>query len=231
MCFFYLLLGHLLGDFVLQTNKIAENKAKCWQWNAVHAAVVTGCMLLFSVPFGLWVVGFVLLNGVFHYFIDLYKQKISKKYPLPGLVYFLTDQFIHVLLIYAISKTAVVNMQLLFVNQNILKILLTVCFVTSFSAVLNQYLLILIFPNINKNFFEEGEKSIGNMTRLLLTSSLFLSVRISGLFLVFIAAAGVFLMLQYKKKWRTWMRVKHLCVKLLLDLVMSLSGLLFLLID
>ncbi|MBZ0195690.1 MAG: DUF3307 domain-containing protein, partial [Deltaproteobacteria bacterium] len=52
MAFYYLLLGHLIGDFVLQTDKIAENKGRHRKWNLLHVLVVTLCTLLFTYPFG-----------------------------------------------------------------------------------------------------------------------------------------------------------------------------------
>ena len=228
MCFLYLFLGHLLGDFVMQTNRIADNKIKYWQWNALHAAIVTLCMLLLSIPFGLLVMVLVLVNGVFHYYVDLYKPKIADQYHLPGVVYFLADQVIHIFAIYLISKLAVVNAGFLFFDRRVIKVLLVIAFVSSFAAVLNQYILNMLYPDSNKRFFEADEKSMGNLTRLVTVFGLYFSYTVSPSFLVFIASIIITLMVHYRKKWRMWMSHNYFVTKFFADMIMSLVGLAFL---
>ena len=228
MCFLYLLLGHLLGDFVMQTNRIADNKVKYWQWNALHAAIVTLCMLLLSVPFGLLVMTLVLVNGVFHYYIDFYKPKIADQYPLHGVVYFLADQFIHILAIYLISKFAVMNAGFLFFDRRVIKVLIVITFVSSFAAILSQYISNTLFADSSKRFFEVDEKSMGNLTRLVTVFGLYFSCTVSPSFLVFIAAITITLIVHYRKKWRMWMSHNYFATKFFADMVMSFVGLAFL---
>lgn len=49
--YFRLLLGHLVGDYLFQTNKMAHKKAQSGRegllWCAMHAAVYTACVCLF----------------------------------------------------------------------------------------------------------------------------------------------------------------------------------------
>lgn len=46
--FTWLLVGHLVGDFIFQTRWMAENKASKWVPLLVHSAVYTMCVYLLS---------------------------------------------------------------------------------------------------------------------------------------------------------------------------------------
>jgi hypothetical protein len=75
--FDWLLVGHLVGDFLLQTNEMARRKSQSWAWLlrhlAVYMAVLTVVLGALAWTHGvpLWVVGFVwLLIGVTHAILD-----------------------------------------------------------------------------------------------------------------------------------------------------------------
>ena len=106
MAFYYLLLGHLIGDFVLQTDKIAENKGRRWKWNLLHVLVVTFCILIFSYSFGSPLILVVLLNGIVHFVLDFHKKDIMGILHLSKLQGFLFDQLLHTLLLFLISLAA-----------------------------------------------------------------------------------------------------------------------------
>lgn len=230
MCFYYLLAGHLLGDFILQTDRIAANKAKDKQWSVLHATVVTLCILLFSVPFGLAVILLVLLNGVLHHLIDYYKSRIAERLLLPGLVFFLADQAVHILLLYAISAFAVIKPELLFFGSEWIGTIIVASLVSSFSAILNQYILSMLFPDTGKNFFEKDEKGAGNAARLLITFGLYLSWSISPVFILCTGAASAIYIYQYKRKWSTWMKRDYFFAKIILDVLISIAGVVLLLV-
>ncbi len=73
MSFYYLLLGHLLGDFTFQTDNIAKYKSIQWKWNLLHTVIVTLSMLIFAIPFGQLAVFLVIINGILHFIIDSFK--------------------------------------------------------------------------------------------------------------------------------------------------------------
>ena len=75
--FDWLLVGHLVGDFLLQTDGMAKYKAIDWTWMLRHVglylaimAVVLGAYAL-STPVPLWSLGLALLFiGVTHIILD-----------------------------------------------------------------------------------------------------------------------------------------------------------------
>jgi uncharacterized integral membrane protein len=70
-----LLLGHLIGDFPLQTNQIYRLKNKSWLGIVLHAVVhVVITALLICQPLSVWPL-FVYL-GVLHFLIDLLKLRL-----------------------------------------------------------------------------------------------------------------------------------------------------------
>ena len=75
--FDWLLVGHLVGDFLLQTDGMAKYKAQSWTWMLRHVglylvvmALVLGAYSL-STPVPLWVLGLALLFiAVTHIILD-----------------------------------------------------------------------------------------------------------------------------------------------------------------
>lgn len=75
--FDWLLVGHLVGDFLLQTDGMAKHKAQSWTWMLRHVGlylvvmvVVLGAYAL-SRPVPLWAVGLSLLFiGATHIVLD-----------------------------------------------------------------------------------------------------------------------------------------------------------------
>jgi hypothetical protein len=90
-------LAHLVGDFVLQWNRLAQWKSRELQGVLVHGLIVTVVTGLFALRFAPgWWQG-ILFIGIVHTAIDAAQWY----YPFPGtpLVRFLTDQSLHVLVI------------------------------------------------------------------------------------------------------------------------------------
>ncbi len=220
MAFYYLLLGHLIGDFALQTDKIAENKGRHWKWNLLHVLVVTLVTTVFSYSFGALLLGLVFINGIIHFVMDYYKNRICKKLHLSELTGFLFDQFIHVILLYIISKTAVYGVEPL-MDYKTVSILITLMIITFFSAVLTQFVLAALFPKVDNRFFREGEKYMGILTRIYGGIVFYISFIKSPYYLLLLGLAAVLFFLRFKLGWNKWMSPSHLVVKLLLDTVIS----------
>jgi cobalamin synthase len=220
MAFYYLLLGHLIGDFVLQTDKIAENKGRRWSWNLLHVLVVTFCILIFSYSFGTPLIFLVLLNGAAHFVLDFHKKDIMGILHLSELQGFLFDQLLHILLLLFISQAADYETSQLLDYRTVM-LLIVLVLVTSFSAVLTQFILSALFPRTGNAFFKEGEKQVGILTRLYVSVVFYLAFVISPLYLLLLAIAAVIFLLQFKLKWNKWMSHSHLLVKLLLDTAIS----------
>ncbi len=225
MAFYYLLLGHLIGDFVLQTDTIAEKKGRHLKWNMLHVLVVTLCIFIFAYPFGLLLSGMVLLNGAFHFALDHYKARIAEKLRLSGLAGFLLDQFLHILLLYIISWFAVGGSGH-WLNFTAAKYLLVFTFVTSFSAVFTQFVLAALFRRNGGSFFEKGEKHVGILARTYMAVVFYLSLILSPWYIFLLLGAAAVFFLQFKQEWDKWMNASQLAVKLLLDVVLSAGAVL-----
>lgn len=92
---FRFLLGHLVGDFVLQTIELVRLKAHSWKGLALHAAVVTGCTALLlweKLPaWGLWLIPLF----VTHFLLDWGKVALARRWPQRKLSTFFLDQAVH----------------------------------------------------------------------------------------------------------------------------------------
>lgn len=220
MAFYYLLLGHLIGDFVLQTDKIAENKCKYWKWNLLHVLVVTLCTLAFSYQYGNLLVFLVLINGAVHFFLDCCKASIGKLLNLNMMAGFLADQLIHIMLLYLISLTAVYKNPHL-IDFMTVRFMIVLAIVTSFAAIFSQFLLKALFPRNDNRFFEDGEKNTGILARIYITIVFYLSFFHSPYFLLLLPGAAAVFFLQFKLKWNKWMSPLHLITKLFLDAAIS----------
>jgi len=90
-------LAHLMGDFILQWDRLAQWKSRELQGVLVHGLIVTTVTWLFALPFAPgWWQG-ILFIGIAHTFIDA----MQWAHTLPGspLFRFLSDQFLHLLVI------------------------------------------------------------------------------------------------------------------------------------
>ncbi len=75
--FDWLLVGHLVGDFLLQTDGMAKYKADSWSWMLRHVGLYLAVMVVvlgayaLSNPVPLWALGLALLFiGVTHIILD-----------------------------------------------------------------------------------------------------------------------------------------------------------------
>lgn len=75
--FDWLLVGHLVGDFLLQTDGMAKYKAQSWTWMLRHVGLYLAVMVIvlgvysLSNPVPIWVLGLsLLLIGATHIVLD-----------------------------------------------------------------------------------------------------------------------------------------------------------------
>ena len=95
-----LLLSHLVGDFPLQTNQISRLKSQSWVGIALHVAIhIVVTALLIKQPLTVWPM--LLLLGVLHFFIDLFKLRVPLKRQSLG---FLLDQVAHLLVLVLLAR-------------------------------------------------------------------------------------------------------------------------------
>ena len=95
-----LLLGHIIGDFYLQSNDMAEKKEKEFSWVIKHSAFYASAIFLILIPFmSVKVCGLAALISILHFIIDAVKYfyiKNAKKANESGKI-FVVDQVLHVL--------------------------------------------------------------------------------------------------------------------------------------
>lgn len=224
MDFYYLLLGHLLGDFTLQTNKIAKNKSSNLKWVLIHSIIVTTIMLFLALPFGLNLIILVLINGLTHFFIDLFKAKLNLVNPIIALLYFILDQATHITIIYIISKINIDSYSTLPFSQEIILLILAAVFVISFSAIFIQFILRILFPSNNENFFTHNERAIGNSVRFLTFLILLFSHYFGKYMLILLPIVILIIIFFYNNSWYKWMTSRYFLTKITLDITMAVFG-------
>lgn len=223
MCFDYLFLGHLLGDFTFQTDRIAANKAADWKWNLYHSIIVTFCMLIFSVPFGPLIIGLVILNGGLHFTIDYYKSKLPGKKPLCTMTYFVIDQSVHLFIIFLISSFYHGDTYSLLLNKELTDFLTMLVLISSFAAIMIQYILRLIFVSYSENFFIGNEKIAGIITRTLIFLALYSSKFISDAIILIIIIVLIAKVIYFYRKWYSLIVPAYFYTGLLMDLIIPVS--------
>lgn len=94
----YLFLGHLFGDYVLQTSYIAAHKSKSLKVLGFHIFLVFASQLMFIVGknFSFQVLGLICLLTVLHFLIDFLKFSCKNKFCTTW-YYYLIDQSFHML--------------------------------------------------------------------------------------------------------------------------------------
>ena len=95
-----LLIGHWIGDYVLQTNVIAKEKSRNIKWLLIHVAiymtVISACTFIL-LPQNKWL-AFIIVNGILHFMTDLVTSKLTLKFQSNQRIFFIIigfDQMIH----------------------------------------------------------------------------------------------------------------------------------------
>jgi hypothetical protein len=90
-----MVLAHLLGDYVFQTDRLANWKSRNLFGVLVHGAIVTLCTWLCSLPFDLHWWPYALMVGMLHIVIDGTRVRLRGIGPALELLLFLLDQACH----------------------------------------------------------------------------------------------------------------------------------------
>jgi hypothetical protein len=82
------ILAHLVADFVLQTDAIAEAKSapddRAWRGLAIHAAIVAICLLPFVAAYGARGLGYLVIVALAHGLIDRSKVVLHRRAVRPA---------------------------------------------------------------------------------------------------------------------------------------------------
>ena len=166
-------LAHLVGDFILQWDRLAQWKSRELQGVLVHGLIVTAVTWLFALPFAPgWWQG-ILFIGIAHTFIDA--TQWAHKLPGSPLFRFLADQFLHLLVIiialaaggYLYPGAAANDIQLGFQNHYLLVFLLGYAFLTMPAWVLLKFVGYAVVERTGPSFLDGSSKYLGIMERIL----------------------------------------------------------------
>ena len=114
-----ILLGHIIGDFYVQTDKMAEKKQNSIKYMLIHCLLYTMVMgicfyILCRKILGVLIISsFVFLS---HLMIDLMKSKCDKKTDKYQYMVFFTDQAIHIMVL--LLSVYIAKQQLGFLMEN-----------------------------------------------------------------------------------------------------------------
>lgn len=119
--FDWLLVGHLVGDFLLQTDNMATYKAQSWSWMLKHVGIYLTVMVVLVGAYAmkhlvpLWVVGTVLLFiGGTHIILDRraftlwWMRRLGVSSDLTWLP-IVADQVFHLLVLAVVAQALVVT--------------------------------------------------------------------------------------------------------------------------
>lgn len=103
------LIGHILGDFYLQSSQLAINKDESFKKILKHSVIYLFSMIFVIIPvFSLNLLKWAFIISIAHFIVDLVKFFIKKKImideKLDVLAYFI-DQIVHILVIIFITMT------------------------------------------------------------------------------------------------------------------------------
>lgn len=183
------ILAHLIGDFVLQTNKVAKMKAKSQKGLVLHFCLIAGAqMILLGIFYGWTGVLVAFIIALIHWLIDAIKIKYTSglKYQT---IYFLVDQSMHLLTILGVAWLLKPGAGKYEINLLMVNLCIAVIIAVYVLSILVQFILSDFFRGYNREtFFEPYERTIDAITALLV---LFLMANLQVYTLIGLMVVGV----------------------------------------
>jgi len=99
--FLRLLLGHMVGDYILQTGYVARAKAESWRGLLLHVSIVSATMALATIGILSW--PWWVFLGLAHLFIDGMRTYVIGDTGRWGWLYILADQATHLLVLWFVA--------------------------------------------------------------------------------------------------------------------------------
>lgn len=106
-----ILLGHIIGDFYVQTDKIAEKKKNSIKYMLIHCLIYTIVIGIGFYVLSRGIVETLIISSfifISHFIIDLIKRKCDKRVVKCEYINFLIDQVIHItvllLIVYIVKQ-------------------------------------------------------------------------------------------------------------------------------
>ena len=172
MIFTKLILAHIIGDFILQSNSWVADKEKKQlksQYLYLHVLIHAVLSFIFLWDINLWWIP--VLIGITHFIIDALKLQFQK--PKTRKLWFFIDQALHILVILGISVfVKEINFEI-FNNSELLKYLTAAVFLTTPASMMIKILLSSWSPitvehsKVQTESLTNAGKYIGILERLL----------------------------------------------------------------
>ncbi len=170
-----MLISHTLSDFMLQTEKMIKEKSNMNKWGYIkHALVLFGT----SLPIIIFVESIcidkvlesIILIIIIHLILDFIKEKFLSVIQETEFVnyyrlgFFITSQFLHIIIILAIANSVTLNFNAfneyfkneIFLNKGISYANLKTIFITVYVAFSGAYFIPLLFNIIYENVNDYG---------------------------------------------------------------------------
>lgn len=223
-----MLLAHLVGDYVLQWDRLARWKEQEFAGVFVHSLIILAVTFGFSLPFhqGIWWQGILFIAGT-HFLVDWYQQRV--KFPILPLIRFSIDQILHFTFIfvalifggYLQINSLALGLQQSLVASPIGTQLLAIAFVTMPAWVVVKFLAYALVKQSGPNFPEGTSKYTAILERL----AIFASVIWGALLLVPILAIPrlVWEWSEVKQPERMSVYLVETAVSILLTIVIALA--------
>ena len=170
-----MLLAHLVGDYILQWNKLAYWKSRALKGVVVHCSIVLGVTWLFAFPFDpTWWDGVLFIGGL-HFLIDA--SQLLLKPRMAPIVRFALDQAAHFLVIFMVLawggfldlSNVTVQLTAVFHDDRLLLYLLGYAFVTMPAWVIIKFLAYGLVQGDAPDF-GGNSKYLGIAERVLMTT-------------------------------------------------------------
>jgi hypothetical protein len=185
----FFVLAHLIGDYALQTDKIAKIKSEGVKGVAVHTFLVCLAQLMLLSIFGVRGVAAALLGAGIHFMIDCLKLFVGKRFKNIELPYYFFDQGLHLIVIILLTmvfapEKSVVGSYVKYAGLLVgLILILFTATVTAKNVVRN------FFPDMKtRRFFESRERGIDALAGVLL----YVAYLIHPLLSLVVLAAGAY---------------------------------------
>ncbi|GAB4152342.1 MAG: hypothetical protein Fur0021_17010 [Candidatus Promineifilaceae bacterium] len=176
-------LAHLIGDFVLQWNKLANWKSQATMGAFVHGLLVLVVTVSLALPFNAAWWPWAVLIGVSHIIVDTGQQWLKTRQPyqtsrLSPLARFLLDQAIHLgIIVIALGATGYLDlsqpwlgMAASWESQWWLLLVLGYVFITMPAWVLIEFCVSALVSNTPPNFADTHHKYSAILERSLITT-------------------------------------------------------------
>lgn len=155
--FLIFVLAHFIGDFVLQTNKLAQLKFNAVKGVLVHAGVVCTVQVLILATYGYKGIVAAFISGFAHFFIDYFKKQFKDYWKKKQFIYFVIDQVIHLGVITGLSFVFAGNSSVLEQYMSFVKLFI--------GLIVLLYVATVAAKIIVRDLFGNGEDAVSFMKR------------------------------------------------------------------